>query len=80
MVSLGFDYETAYIITRRVKRGLVDTSLPGSLTKDYVYFAGKYLVEDYLKSGGTLDDLLQYGKIGVGDVEIVKKIVAQGDL
>lgn len=63
----------AWIYTMRVKRGLGDTSLPGSFTKDSLYYRGEQTVREYLRSGGDLSDLY-YGRYGLDDVQLIKKL------
>ena len=48
----------AYVITKRVKRGLKDTALPGGYIKDHLYFQGREKVINYLNEGNKLKPLL----------------------
>ncbi|MBU1198697.1 MAG: DUF1704 domain-containing protein [Nanoarchaeota archaeon] len=68
-----FDPKKAFQLTARIKRGLLDTSLPGGHTKDIVYLQGYFEVKDYVKNGGKIEDLY-YGKITWKDVDKVKKL------
>lgn len=63
----------SWTLTVRVKRGLTDTSQPGAFTKDLIYLKGYYEILDYVKGGNSIKDL-HFGKIGIADVPIVKKI------
>jgi len=68
-----FDKNEAWTLTLRAKRGLSDTSKPGAFTKDHLYLKGKYLIEDYVRSGGDIKKLY-VGKIGVKHVPLIPKI------
>lgn len=61
----------AYIITKRVKRGLVDTSKAGGYIKDHVYFEGFYMIKKFMQSGGDIRPLFA-GKIALTDLNLVK--------
>lgn len=65
--------ESAFKLALRVKRGISNTELPGGCTKDYLYLKGYFDVCNYIDNGGVYEDLY-IGKIGVDDVETVKKI------
>jgi hypothetical protein len=70
---VNFFLQTSHFdLTLRVKRGLSDTSLPGGFTKDYLYLQGYYDVKEFASNHDVLD--LFVGKIGIGDVKLVKKI------
>ena len=60
----GFSHDDAYNTTKRVKRGMHDTSKPGGFTKDHAYLWGRLLVEEYVVAGGALDHLF-VGKIAL---------------
>ena len=62
----------AYIITKRVKRGLTDTSKPGGFIKDHVYFEGFYIIRKFMQSGGDIRPLF-VGKISLDEIKNVKK-------
>lgn len=64
---------SALNIAIRVKRGLTDTSLPGALTKDYCYYSGKKIVQEFVKSGGDLSELY-LGKFSIKDLPLIKQI------
>jgi uncharacterized protein (TIGR02421 family) len=68
-----FDKETAFELTKRVKRGLHDTSIPGGFTKDYYYLAGNLAVKEQVKSLKDLR-LLYCGKIALSDLEHIKQL------
>ena len=72
-----FDEETAYTIVERIKRGLVDTSRPGALTKEYHYFTGPERVRSYLHSRGNLQ-MLMGGKIAFKHARVIEKLVQKG--
>lgn len=62
----------SYIITKRVKRGLTDTSKPGGFIKDHVYFEGFYMIRKFMQSGGDIRPLF-VGKISLDEIKNVKK-------
>ena len=72
-----FDEETAYTIVERIKRGLVDTSRPGALTKEFHYFTGPERVRSYLNSRGNLQ-MLMGGKIAFKHARVIEKLVQKG--
>ncbi len=67
-----FSSKNAYTITKRVKRGLCDTSLPGGFLKDHVYFLGRERVNDFVQNGGDIR-LLFAGKLGVEHLSLIKQ-------
>lgn len=73
LVKYGFGIERAWKVALKAKRGLTDTSKPGAFTKDFVYFKGHKMIQDFVKKGGDLRDLY-YGKLNLNDLDIVKKI------
>jgi len=73
VMKQGFDAERAWKVALKAKRGLTDTSKHGAFTKDFVYFKGHKMIQDFVKKGGDLKDLY-YGKINLKDLEIVKKV------
>ncbi len=72
-----FDEDTAYIIVERIKRGLIDTSRPGALTKEFHYFTGPARVQSYLYSRGNLQ-MLMGGKIAFKHARVIEKLVQEG--
>jgi hypothetical protein len=69
----GFGHADAYTTTRRVKRGLADTSSPGGYIKDHAYLWGRVLVEEFVLSGGDLSRLY-VGKIALEHVPFVDNL------
>ncbi|MCJ1680014.1 flavohemoglobin expression-modulating QEGLA motif protein [Streptomyces sp. APSN-46.1] len=53
---------TAFDVAVRVKRGLVDTSVPGGFVKDHVYLAGFRMLEKHLNLRPGDHDLLMSSK------------------
>lgn len=74
-----FDENMAYAITQRVKRGLVNTALPGGLTKDHIYLTGYHQLRYYASSGGDLP-ILFMGKMRLSDINLMKKLINLGHL
>ncbi|MFW6134339.1 MAG: tyrosine/phenylalanine carboxypeptidase domain-containing protein [Elusimicrobiota bacterium] len=72
-----FDRDTAYILTQRAKRGLTDTSKPGALTKDAHYISGHRKAGEYIQNNGDLKYLF-VGKVGINDVDLIKKLIDSG--
>jgi uncharacterized protein (TIGR02421 family) len=62
----------AYVIAKRAKRGLSDTSLPGGLIRDHIYFEGREELKRFIKKGGDIR-LLFAGKIGLKDLHLVEE-------
>ncbi len=78
-----FPPEKAYTITQRVKRGMIDTSLPGGYTKDYVYLSGFLKVRDFLQtqpSKAAALKILYCGKIGLENFEMAQNLLERGVL
>ncbi len=73
VVNYGFGAERAWRVALKAKRGLTDTGKPGAFTKDFVYYKGYKMIEDFVKKGGDLKELY-YGKTNLEDLEIVKKV------
>jgi hypothetical protein len=69
----GFSHNEAFVITRRVKRGLADTTAPGGYIKDHAYLWGRVLVEEFVLSGGDLSRLY-VGKIALEHVPFVEDL------
>ncbi|OIO20078.1 MAG: hypothetical protein AUJ23_00780 [Candidatus Magasanikbacteria bacterium CG1_02_32_51] len=65
--------QKAWLACFRAKRGMSDTSLPGGLTRDAIYFRGYLKVVDYL-SEDTENRLknLYMGKISIVDVKYLE--------
>jgi uncharacterized protein (TIGR02421 family) len=61
----------AYIITKRVKRGLIDTKNPGGYIKDHVYFEGFCMIRKFMQEGGDIRPLFA-GKISLLELSLVK--------
>ena len=73
LLEMGFPHAEAYVITRRVKRGLVDTTAPGGYIKDHAYLWGRVLVEEFVLGGGDLSRLY-VGKIALEHVPFVEDL------
>ncbi len=63
------DFERSWSWALKKKRGLTDTSQPGGLTKDLVYFKGALNVLEWLVHHDFALEKLYYGKIALEDVE-----------
>ena len=75
-----FNFKKAWYFTLRAKRGLQDTSQPGGLTKDIVYWEGTLQVLDWLlQSGNSLKDLY-LGKISLEQVPLYRSQAVREDL
>lgn len=72
-----FDEQMAYTIVERVKRGLVDTSRSGALTKEFHYFTGPNRVRSYLHGKGNLK-MLMGGKIAFKHAKLIDRFVQNG--
>ncbi len=70
--KFGVSKHNAYIITKRVKRGLVDTSNSGGYIKDHVYFEGFYMIKKFMQAGGDIRPLFA-GKISLTEISLVDK-------
>jgi alpha-L-glutamate ligase-like protein/uncharacterized protein (TIGR02421 family) len=73
VMKYNFGAERAWRVALKAKRGLTDTGKPGAFTKDFVYFHGHKMIQDFVKQGGDLKDLY-YGKINLNDLSIIKKV------
>lgn len=73
VLKAGFDAERAWKVALKAKRGLTDTSMAGAFTKDFVYYKGHKMIQEFVKAGGDLRDLY-YGKINLEDLATVKKV------
>jgi hypothetical protein len=69
----GFSDEEAFHLTLRTKRGLADMEEPGAFTKDHCYFTGKCLLDDFSETGGRVEELLLFGKIGIDDLPLLRQ-------
>ena len=74
-----FPEDIAYRLVERMKRGMKDTSLKGSVTKGFHYISGWQKTEKYIEQGGDLS-ILYVGKIGLDDVECVRELLDSGEL
>lgn len=74
LLARGASPSLAWDVTLRVKRGLEDTSIPGCFPKDYVYLHGREIVCQYLKEGGSEEDLF-LGKVSLEQIPLVKAIL-----
>ncbi len=66
--NLGFGSYLSWEATVRAKRGITDTSKPGSFTKDHLYFTGMYEVLEYIKTKRDIKPLF-IGNIGIGEIK-----------
>lgn len=62
----------SYIITKRVKRGLIDTKNIGGYIKDHVYFEGFQMIKRFMENGGDIRPLFA-GKISLDELNLFKK-------
>lgn len=58
----------------RVKRGIQDTSAPGTFAKDQSYFSGAIKVLTWMSKNNYDISPLYYGKIDIEDIEMVKTL------
>ena len=73
--TFGVCDNTAWSTCIKVKRGLSDTALLTSFTKDTIYFTGRKKVESFMKDATKEDVCLLYsGKIGIKDIEFIREI------
>jgi len=68
------DLERRWMICVRVKRGISDTSQPGSFTKDIVYFSGAIHVWHWMVSHNMDLAGLYLGKIAAEDVPLARSL------
>lgn len=66
--------EKRWAMCFRAKRGMTDTSVKGSYSKDLVYFKGAYQVSQWLAEHDFDLARLYYGKISYDDVNRVEKL------
>jgi hypothetical protein len=71
--QLGISKQKAFSMVLRCKRGMGDTSKPGGVYKEAIYFRGAKKIDTYVKNGGKLKDLY-LGKISIDNLELYKKI------
>lgn len=72
-----FPDHLAYRLVERGKRGLVDTSRKGALTKGHHYISGWLKLRDHIENGGSLK-ILYVGKIGLEDAGIAADLLEKG--
>lgn len=72
--------DEAFDIVARVKRGIIDTSMPGGYLKDHVYHSGFLKITDYLKTRPDGYDILMSGKISLTFVDVFTKLKCEGVL
>ena len=65
--------DLAWKICVKVKRGLDDTTIKTSFTKDVIYFTGHREIEKFVAKGGNIADLY-IGKITTGDLKYMKDV------
>lgn len=75
-----FDLDTAFEICARAKRGLADTSLFGSHTKDIVYLTGFLEVSRHLEQHPDHHEILLTGKFGLQHLDLVLEMRDSGQL
>jgi len=73
LCDLGFARDEAYVITRRAKRGLSDTTEPGGFIKDQAYLWGRVQVEEHVLSGGDLSRIY-VGKVALEHLPYLKEL------
>jgi hypothetical protein len=71
--TLGYRPEKALSKAIDLKRGLSDTSEPGTFTKGIVYFRGHRAIEQFIADGGDLKRLY-VGKIALEDLDLVEQV------
>jgi uncharacterized protein (TIGR02421 family) len=74
------DFDTAFDIVVRAKRGFTDTSQPGVHTKDIVYLQGYLAVKKHLEQYSEDYELLFIGKFGLQHLPLVRSLLEQGVL
>lgn len=73
LLTLGLSEKSAWNITFKVKRGLTDTSQPGSFPKYALYLKGKREILEFVERGGDLKKLY-IGKIGIRDLKTITQL------
>jgi len=76
-ISKHTDFDDAFDIVSRSKRGFIDTSAYGAHIKDKVYFEGFRRLSRYLQENPTDYPLLMCGKVSL---EIVSLLKAENDV
>lgn len=71
--ELGYSPAKALTKTIELKRGLQDTTEPGSFTKGLVYYRGLLAVERFVEGGGDLRRLY-LGKVALEDLGLVEQV------
>ncbi len=71
--SFEISDDLAWKICVKTKRGLNDTTLKTSFTKDLIYFTGNQEIEKFVSKGGTIADLY-IGKITIKDLKYMKDV------
>ena len=65
--------DVAWQLSIKAKRGVQNTKKAGGFPKNYLYLQGYLKVKDFLKKGGSFEDLY-LGKVNIDQLPIVKKI------
>lgn len=67
--------EEAWKVCAKVKRGLIDTEAKASFSRDFIYFEGYNMIDNFVKEHG-LKELknLYIGKVGLHDMTVLKDI------
>jgi alpha-L-glutamate ligase-like protein/uncharacterized protein (TIGR02421 family) len=71
--DLGYTPAKALTKVVELKRGLYDTSEPGSFTKGLVYYRGLRAIEQYVAQGGDIKRLY-LGKVALEDLEVAEQV------
>lgn len=71
--ELNYSREKSLSKAIELKRGLTQTAEPGAFTKAIVYFRGLQAVEQYIASGGSIEQLY-LGKIALEDLPLIQRI------
>lgn len=72
--------DLAWQLTVRGKRGLTDTSLPGGLTKDLVYFEGAVSIWQWLQNPSNDPRDLYLGRLGLEQIPHFKNLAKRDHL
>lgn len=75
MDKYGISQEEAWKVCVKVKRGLANTETKASFSRDFIYFEGFKMVNEYVKKNGN-DGLkkLYAGKISINDLEVLNQV------
>jgi len=76
-LSRYFNKEDAFTFTVRAKRGLEDTSIPGGLTKDYIYLSGYKKIKTL--SPEDINHLF-IGRISMEHLPIIRELISEGKI